>query len=171
MAALRCLNCGSSRFDAQGLNCGRCGKAHGLRNERCYITEETKQVLLRNSSELAKFGIKLEQHPPLGKSADTVLAALILVIHCADSFDHGALRHLVQHLKKLRIEKEEILRLRLDEPETILAFYNMEESERTPSKPARKESRSGRRSPRPTDGNGGQRKKKRRPAKRASKRS
>jgi hypothetical protein len=170
MAKLRCLNCGSSRFDVQGLNCERCGKAHGLRNERCYITEETKETLLRNSSELAKFGIELEQRRPLGKSADTVLAALILIVHCADSLEHGALRHLVQYLKKLRIEKEEILRLRLDEPEKILAFYDPGKSERTPSKPAREESRSGRGSPRPTSGKSGQRKKNRQPTRRPSKR-
>lgn len=127
MSEIRCLECGSSRLDPQGYKCGRCGKAIGLRSERCYVTDETKQILLNHSSALSKFGIELKSGQPLGKSADTVLAAAILILHCADSFDHGALHRLVQYLKQIRIEREEILRLRLDEPEKILAYYDMDQ--------------------------------------------
>ena len=65
---MRCLVCGSSKFDPEGYKCGRCGKAMGLRSEGCYINEKTKEKLLAHAGELSKFGIKLEEHQTLRKA-------------------------------------------------------------------------------------------------------
>jgi hypothetical protein len=100
MSQLRCLVCGSSQLDPQGYKCGRCGKAMGLRDEGCYVREETKKKLLDHVDELSKFGIQIEQYESLQKSADTTIAAVALAIACADSLDHGVLRKLVHYLKQ-----------------------------------------------------------------------
>lgn len=55
-----------------------------------------------------------------------------IVIACAESFRPGLLRDLVRYLRdKLRLPKEEILRLRLDEPEQIQSHFQIDGGERT----------------------------------------
>lgn len=114
----RCLVCGCSKFDSKGLNCALCGHALGLRCEQCYVTEGTKAKLLANSESLGTFGVTLEEHRMLRKSVGG-LEAIGLVLAVADSLDSGVLRKLVLFLWGIAIPKEEILRLRLDEPEQI----------------------------------------------------
>lgn len=127
MSVIRCLICGSSKWDPKGIKCGRCGAANGLRAEECYVTEETKKKLLDHAAELSRFGIQLKQTKSLRKSADTAITVAALVIACADSLHHGVLRELVHYLRdELLLPEKEILALRLDEPEKILTYYRMD---------------------------------------------
>lgn len=117
---VRCVECGSSRFDEMGIGCALCGKALGPRWEGCWISEITKTRLLSHSVELGRFGIALEECEPLRKNADAVLAVAALVLSVADSLDHGVLQKLVSYLhSELSIPRDEILRLRLAEPEEV----------------------------------------------------
>jgi hypothetical protein len=103
----------------------------GLRSERCYITEETQKKLLDNAEELSPFGLSLEQVRPLQKDAGTTIAVIGLVVAVADSLrsDTGSLRRLVIFLRDLAIPEQEILRLRLDEPEQILTYTRMDKAD------------------------------------------
>jgi hypothetical protein len=117
----RCLVCGCSRFDNEGMfRCVLCGAAGGLRTEQCYISEATKAKLWAHADELKPYGVALEEHPTLGKSIDTP-TSIGLALAVADSLDSGVLRKLVVFLWKLAIPKEEILRLRLADPEEVSA--------------------------------------------------
>jgi len=101
--------------------------AMGLRTEGCYVTEETKKKLLDHVDGLSRFGIELEQHEILQEDAGTCLGALALVIACADSLQPGVLRQLVLYLRdKLLLPEDEILKLRLGEPEEILTYCRMD---------------------------------------------
>jgi len=126
MSELRCLVCGSSQLDPLGYKCGRCGMAIGLRNEKCYVTEETKEKLLAHSSELSKFGIEIQQHESLQKSAGGDLAGVGIALQIVEAMRPGTLRDLVCFLRKLAVPEEEVLSLRLDEPEQILTYYRMD---------------------------------------------
>ena len=129
---MRCLECGSSRWDPEGYKCGRCGKAMGLREERCYINEETKKTLLAHAKELSKLGIELEEAEPLQKGFSETLAGVSLVLQIIESVHPGSLRNLVLFLRELAIPDEEILRLRLDEPERILTYCRREKEVEKP---------------------------------------
>jgi hypothetical protein len=126
---VRCLICGCSRLDAEGYKCARCGGSPGLRTERCYITEDTKAKLKAHANELEAFGLTLDEHEVLGKHVDT-LAAIGLALAIADSLnsDSGLLRKLVQYLRDMAIPKDEVLRLRLDEPEQVLTYYRADKA-------------------------------------------
>lgn len=126
MSEWRCLVCGSSQWDPQGDKCGKCGKALGPREEGCYVTEETKKKLLDNASELEKFGIRLEQYEPLQKGLGETLTVVSLALQIVEAIRPGTLRDLVLFLRELAIPDDEILRLRLDEPEQILTFCELE---------------------------------------------
>jgi hypothetical protein len=84
-AMLRCLECGCSRFDAQGMACAVCGKAHGPRWERCYITEETQRTLLAHAETLQLFGVTLTEGTSLRKDAGSTIGAIALVLQIAES--------------------------------------------------------------------------------------
>jgi hypothetical protein len=116
----RCLKCGCSRTDTGGfLSCVLCGAACGTRTEECLITDDTKAKLLGHSEDLKSFGVTLTEEPPLHKSADTVIGTLALVLGVAESLHGGVLRKLILYLHELAISKDEILRLRLTEPEEV----------------------------------------------------
>jgi hypothetical protein len=125
---IRCLECGCSRLDREGYKCDRCGGAPGLRSERCYISESTKATLLAHAEELKNFGVTLEEHEIIEKSADTILGALGLGLAVADSLRHGTLKGLALFLRDKAIPEDEILRLRLDEPELILKYCRMDKA-------------------------------------------
>jgi hypothetical protein len=125
---IRCLKCGCSRLDPQGYKCTLCGGAPGLRSERCYISEETKAILLAHSEELKQYGVTLEEHETFGKSTDYIkIIGLVLAI--ASSLKPGILRDLVVFLHDKAIPEDEILRLRLDEPEQILTYCRMDKQD------------------------------------------
>lgn len=124
---LRCVRCGCSRLDSEAVGCVLCGGSPSLRTEPCHINEDTKAKLLAHAEELKGFGVSLEVHKSLAKvmgAAET----LVVVLALADSLHHGVLRELVLFLREKKISSEEILRLRLDEPEKILAYYAAGES-------------------------------------------
>ena len=104
----------------------------GLRSERCYITDETQKKLLENADELSHFGISLAQVRPLQKDAGTTIAFIGLVLTAVDSLrsDTGSLRRLVILLRDLAVPEQEILRLRLDEPEQILTYTRMDKRDK-----------------------------------------
>jgi len=130
MPNFRCLSCGSSKWDSQGVACARCGLAMGPRRERLYISENTQTKLLDYAVELSKFGIKLEQQETLQKSADTAIAVLGLAISVSEALSPGSIRQLIIYLRdKLLLPENEILRLRLDEPEEILTYYRADKNE------------------------------------------
>jgi hypothetical protein len=106
-------------LDSEGVGCLLCGGAPGFRDEQCYVTEETKAKLRAHSEELKTLGVTLEEIRPLQKDAGVKIAAISLALAVAESLHPNALRHLVLFLRDIAIPKEEILRLRLDEPEQV----------------------------------------------------
>src|SRR5690242_10392371 len=100
---LRCLECGCSRFDARGMGCALCGKAHGPRWERCYIMAETQRTLLAHADALYQFGVTLRETRPLQKDAGTTVSIIGLALAIADSLDDGVLRKLILYLRELGI--------------------------------------------------------------------
>ena len=92
--------------------------------EHCHISEDTKAKLLSHTDDLKNFGITIEQSGSLQKVAGAV-ETFVVRTAVADSLSHddGVLRRLVVYLRDLAIPEQEILRLRLEEPETILSYY------------------------------------------------
>jgi hypothetical protein len=126
MNEIRCVVCGSALLDPQGYKCGKCGGAIGPRHERCYVTEETKRKVLDRADELSRFGVRVERAESLQKSAGTALEVTGLLLFIVESLRPGTLRDCVFFLRELSIPEDEILRLRLDEPEQILTYYRMD---------------------------------------------
>ncbi len=124
---IRCLECGCSRLDSEGCTCAFCGGSLGVREERCYITEDTKAKLMAHSEDLKSLGVYPNEEIILGKSFSDGLALSALVLQVAESLQPGALRKLILYLREIAIPKEEILRLRLDEPEQVLEVLSSEE--------------------------------------------
>jgi hypothetical protein len=128
---MRCLRCGSCKQDAEGCKCGNCGGAMGLRSERVYVSRETLNTLLTHASEFERFGLRIEPVLPsqelqksTGGDAIALLAVVAAVVTLTDSYrsDTGTIRALVGYLCDLAVPKDDILALRLDEPEKILTY-------------------------------------------------
>ena len=115
---MRCIACGCSKLDPKGYKCAQCGGAPGVRHERCYVSDDTIAKLLRHREELARYGVTLEEQQTIGKSAD-YLSIIALALQVAESMQPGVLRSLLRYLRDLSIPHDEILRLRLAEPEEI----------------------------------------------------
>src|SRR5208282_3015438 len=81
--------------------------------------EETKAKLLTHADELKGFGVTLEQQQLLQKDAGMTMSAIGLGLTVVESIHPGTLRSLILFLRDLAIPQEQILRLRLDEPENI----------------------------------------------------
>ncbi len=133
---MRCLKCGSSKVDFEYCKCLLCGAAAGLRDEQCYVTIATKKILLAHTEELSAFGVTFEAQVEIKKSyipSDAMgfqvdpLGAMALVLAIGDSLNDGVLRKLVRFLWSLKLPKEEILCLRLAEPEKIAEILDDEE--------------------------------------------
>ena len=102
------------------MGCALCGKSHGPRWGRCYITAETQRTLLAHADDLQQLGVTLtEEDRPLQKDLGTVVNVIRLVLQVADSLDKGVLRKLVLYLHEWGIHRNEILGLRLAEPEEV----------------------------------------------------
>jgi hypothetical protein len=124
---VRCIQCGSAQFDPEGYKCGRCGGAMAARGEQCYVTEETIKKLRSYPNELSRFRITIEQHKPLRKDwVGTAIGAAALALYVADRIQPDATRNLVQFLCDLAVPKDDILRLRIAEPEEILSYIEMD---------------------------------------------
>jgi hypothetical protein len=76
---------------------------------------------MAHADELKVLGVTLEEHETLGKHAD-YFGAIGLALAVAESLnsDSGLLRKLVVYLRDAAIPEDEVLRLRLDEPEQVL---------------------------------------------------
>ena len=117
---VRCIECGCSRFDVQGFCCALCRKPHGIRSEPCHITAETQRVLVAHAAELQRFGVALTEAEQIRKDAGTLMSAVGLVVSLSEAVFPGSLRKAVFFLyHELTIPRNEILRLRLSEPEEI----------------------------------------------------
>ena len=125
---MRCIVCGCSRLDPKGVMCALCGGAPGVRSERCYVTEDTKAKLLAHAEDLKTFGVTLEEYQPIQKSFGDKIAVIGLALQVAESLKLGTLRALILYLREIAIPKEEILRLRLDEPEQVSEVLTGENS-------------------------------------------
>jgi hypothetical protein len=136
MHNVRCLKCGSSRLDRLGYMCARCGGSAGRRSEPCYVSPQTKRKLLLHASELSQFGVKFGRESGVFKNWHFSLGDAIALLEVVQP---GTLRAVVRRLRDLAIPIEEILRLRLNEPELILNYYHMDEEFR-PGAVVRKES-------------------------------
>jgi hypothetical protein len=134
----RCVICGCSRYDPDGLGCALCGGAHGPRWEQVHIDDGTKAKLLAHADELKGFGVTLEQQQLLQKDAGLTMSAIGLGLGVVESIHPGTLRSLILFLRDLAIPQEQILRLRLDEPETISEILQEATPARKPSRPARR---------------------------------
>jgi hypothetical protein len=129
MDKMRCLVCGSSTLDPKGYKCGKCGSALGLRSEQCHISSKAKLKLLVNSGELKKFGVEVQQYRTLEKrmGGAEAMAAIGLGLAIADSLKDGVLRDCVLFLRdNLSVSEQDVLALRLNEPELILTYYRMD---------------------------------------------
>jgi hypothetical protein len=77
-----------------------------------------KSNSLAHADGLKTYGVIVEEQRTFRKVAGA-LEAFGIGLAVADSLNSGVLRKLVLFLRDLAIPEEEILRLRLDEPETI----------------------------------------------------
>jgi hypothetical protein len=109
-------------MDTGGVRCARCGGPLAVRSEQIHVNEDTNRKLLAHSDKLRTFEVILDPQKPLGKTAEGTMAAAALVLHVADSLQHGVQRSLIHYLRDLTIPEEQILRLRLDDPEKISAL-------------------------------------------------
>ena len=73
----------------------------------------------------------MEKRIPLAKDTGRTLELLALAIAVADSLEHGALRRLLWFLRQIGLPRNEILRLRLDEPEFVSDMLDQYEVEIT----------------------------------------
>jgi hypothetical protein len=102
------------------LSCALCGTACGLRTEQCYITDDTMAKMMAHAETLKDFGLILEEQCSLQKDAKTTISSIALAIQIARELRTGGLlRDLIQYLHDLPISRDEILRLRLSEPEEV----------------------------------------------------
>lgn len=122
---IRVVVCGCSRSDSDGFRCVLCGGSP----VQCDITEETKAKLLEHAEELKVFGVTLGE-PRTHQKVVCGLGAFGIALAIADSLDSGVLHKLIVHLRDIGIPKEQILRLRLDEPEQVSAVLEQVLNER-----------------------------------------
>jgi len=140
---LRCVRCGCSRLDSEKVGCVLCGGSPSLRSEPCCVTEDTKTKLLAHAEELKDFGVRLDVDREQLRKAYTaeILAGIHLVLYITEKVRPGTIRKLVRYLRHIGISKEEMPRLRLDEPEKILAYFERDKSGPQETPPRRRRSR------------------------------
>jgi hypothetical protein len=68
---------------------------------------------------LKTFGVTLKEYRPIQKSVGDKVAIIGIALQVAESLKPGILRALILYLREIAIPREEILRLRLDEPEQV----------------------------------------------------
>jgi hypothetical protein len=100
------------------MGCILCGGSPSVRSEQVHVTDETKIKLLARADELKTYGVIVEEQRTFRKVAGA-LEAFGIGLAVADSLNSGVLRKLVLYLRDLAIPEDQILRLRLDEPEKI----------------------------------------------------
>jgi hypothetical protein len=120
---IRCVKCGCSRWDSQGVGCILCNGSPARRSEIVHVSSDTKGKLEGSFPSLETFGLIVEAVPmgepllkPAGRPAETEHD---LRLNFSEPMDPNALQELVSHLHFLGVPKPEIFRLRLAEPEEI----------------------------------------------------
>jgi hypothetical protein len=76
---------------------------------------------------LKTFGVTLKEYRPIQNNVGDKVAILGLALQVAESLKPGVLRALILYLREIAIPEEEILRLRLDEPEHVAEIFADEE--------------------------------------------
>ncbi|MGA2980152.1 MAG: hypothetical protein ABSD76_11230 [Terriglobales bacterium] len=105
------------------MGCILCGGSPSVRSEQVHVSDETKNKLLAHADKLKTYGVIVEEQRTFRKVAGA-LEAFGVGLVVADSLNSGVLRKLVLYLRNLAIPEDQILRLRLDEPETISKLLN-----------------------------------------------
>ena len=85
--------------------------------------------MLVHADALRAFGVTLSEEKPLQKAVDT-LAVAGLVLAVAESLTRGVLRDLIVSLHEWGVARNEILRLRLAEPEDVDEIINKKTNRR-----------------------------------------
>jgi hypothetical protein len=119
----RCLVCGSSNLDSKGRSCGLCGQSIGLRGQFCEVSKKTQQTLFDHSKELLKLGVETRRLEALQFRAPEVVITERIALEVDKLMRPDTLRALVGFLRDLSVPEDEVLRLRLDEPERIRKYY------------------------------------------------
>jgi hypothetical protein len=91
-----------------------------------HVSFATEGKLLGSGTELRAFGVTVKTVETFQKVAGAPQHQHGVVLDFREPLDHEILRELVAHVVYLGIPKDEILRLRLDEPEWIEALTTAE---------------------------------------------
>src|SRR6267154_3680903 len=119
---IRCVKCGCSRLDSENVGCVLCGGSPSVRWEQCHVSAGTRVELSMQRKELERFGIGVEIQKGLAKLMGAP-KGFVVVLTVGDYLHRTVLRALVSFLRENGVSAEDILRLRLDEPEAIIACY------------------------------------------------
>jgi hypothetical protein len=91
----------------------------GMRSERCWVSDETINKLLPHAKTLEKYGFQFTSDNRLEKNWAETAGGVAALMYIVDALRPGTLQEVVQFLKKTHIPYDEIIRLRLDEPEVV----------------------------------------------------
>ena len=126
----RCLVCGSSEQEggewAGCFKCAKCGAAMGVRSERCWVSDETINKMLPHAKTLEDYGFQFTCDNGLDKSWAETTAGVAALMYIVDAVRPGTVQEVVQFLKRIHIPYDEIIRLRLDEPDLVKHLYEKE---------------------------------------------
>lgn len=102
----------------------------GLRSERCWVSDKTIIRLLPHAKTLEKFGFQFKSGERLEKRWADQVAGVAGAIYILEAVRPGTVQDIVRLLKNLRIPYDEIIRLRLDEPDVVKDFYERDDPAR-----------------------------------------
>ena len=129
---IRCLVCGSSKQEggkwAGSAKCAKCGAAMGLRSERCWVSDETINKLLPHAKTLEDYGFQFTSDNRLEKNWAETVGGVAALMYIVNEVRPGTVQEVVQILKKVHIPYDEIIRLRLDEPEVVKDLYEKDDA-------------------------------------------
>ncbi len=99
----------------------------GLRNERCRVSDKTIISLLPHAKTLETFGFQFESGERLEKRWAEQVAGVAGAIYIVETVRPGTVQDIVRLLKNLRIPYDELIRLRLDEPDVVKDLYEKDD--------------------------------------------
>ena len=134
MYPFRCILCGSSRKDPECYRCARCNGPRAARSAPCLVSRETVRELFEHSSELSELGLQIREIPRHRATRYWDLHFpghhdVVDVMVVVEIIRPGTIRQIVDCLFRLAIPEKEILALRLDEPEQILSYREMDKKQ------------------------------------------
>lgn len=119
--------------------CARCGSSPAVRSEQVHVEFATQAKLLASANELESFGVTVEKQQLFWKVMGAPRDRVGVGLNFDEPLDGDVLRELVLYLQYLAIPEEEILRLRLDEPEKILTLLSKEQGSRVNATESKRE--------------------------------